>query len=90
VALNEIARRIEANRSMITNGKAAFASAVSDLSTLEAVYLQTIIDLNRQAEQNSSDMALVSANAEAVLLVAEFQELKTKAISLQAAVDSIQ
>ncbi len=89
VALDEIAQRIQSNRNRLTQGKANFATAESDLSAMTGQYGQIIADISAAATAQPQNAALQALKAEADQLVVEFNTLKTGATALKNATAEI-
>ena len=88
-ALDEISGRINSNQARLDNGYAQIASAVSDLSGMAAAYSDFAGTIAAEALADPSNDAWAVADAEANLLTAEFQALKTTAIAQKAALDAL-
>lgn len=85
-SLDEIATRSEQNRKRLEQAKALINAADSDLGAMASDYSSIITDLEAGLAAAPSDPAWQAAKAEKDLMVGDFQNLKTRAANLKAAV----
>lgn len=87
--LDEIAERSLANKKRLDNAKLGIETAQADLAAMPSAYASFVTDVGDAATANPLDQAWQVAKAELDEMTQDFQNTKSEADALKAAVDAV-
>ena len=87
--LDEIANRTRKNGQRLQQARDLLQLSLDDLNNMASGYAGFSTQLNTDAAANPGDAAWQTALAEKDEMVSDFQEIRTRAIALLAAIDGV-